>query len=390
MTRLEFSNRMLPWTLLLALLLVAPQLLRAQKPSYRNVAIQNELPRRDTSGSIVDAHDGNLQFFAGRYYLYGTAYGKTAGFSINNRFRVYSSADLEHWTFEGELLKAPVDGVYYRPYVVYNARTKKYVLWFNWYPRLWDGMVGVATSDTPTGPFVIANQDVQLSEASNRPGDGSIFVDSDQTAYFIYTVINLGHSVIVERLSQDYLSSTGERSEVLAKGCEAPALFRHSEAYYALFDSTCCFCSKGSGARVYKAAAPLGPYILVGNINRDAVNEPIVHGQQTYVAALPAPNGTTLMWMADRWGSRADHIKGHDLQYWAPLKINEDGSIQQLSETPNWTTAIRLGSPSHPPKKPYAWPQRPDPHPLRADACTHAPLSDEEAGVVVDIDDQKP
>ena len=71
------------------------------KPEFRTVTISNVEPRRDVTGAIVDAHDGNLLFADGRYYLYGTAYGKTAGYSINNRFRVYSSPDLEHWTFEG-------------------------------------------------------------------------------------------------------------------------------------------------------------------------------------------------------------------------------------------------------------------------------------------------
>ena len=46
---------------------------------------------------LSDAHDGNLLFAEGRYYLYGTAYGKSAGSGINNRFRVYSSPDLQDW-----------------------------------------------------------------------------------------------------------------------------------------------------------------------------------------------------------------------------------------------------------------------------------------------------
>lgn len=126
-------------------------------PEYRTVTISNVKPRRDITGTIIDAHDGNLLFADGRYFLYGTAYGKTAGYSINNRFRVYSSPDLEHWTFEGELLKSPPDGVYYNPSVVYNSRKHKYVLWYNWYPKLWNGQVGAAVSDTPIGPFTIVN-----------------------------------------------------------------------------------------------------------------------------------------------------------------------------------------------------------------------------------------
>ena len=385
-----FSDATFSRRVALALLLLAPELLCAQKPTYRTVTIHNELPRRDTSGSVIDAHDGNLQFFAGRYYLYGTAYGKTAGFSINNRFRAYSSADLEHWTYEGELLIAPTDGVYYRPYVVYNATTRKYVLWYNWYPKLWNGQVGVATSDTPSGPFTIASPSVQLSQAADHPGDGSLFVDRDGTAYFVYTVIDQGHAIRVERLSSDYLSSTGETSAVLAKGCEAPSMFRRNDDYYVLFDSACCFCTKGSGARVFKSSSPLGPFTQLANINRDAKNDPIIHGQQTFVATIPTASGTVLMWMADRWGSRPDHIKGHDFQYWAPLQVAEDGSIQQFSYTPEWTVDIRLGSPPHPAKKLYFWPQRPDPHPLKVDACTHEALSDEEAGVVVKSDSKKP
>lgn len=121
------------------------------------MTISNVKPRRDITGTIIDAHDGNLLFADGRYFLYGTAYGKTAGYSINNRFRVYSSPDLEHWTFEGELLKSPPDGVYYNPSVVYNSRKHKYVLWYSWYPKLWNGQVGAAVSDTPIGPFTIVN-----------------------------------------------------------------------------------------------------------------------------------------------------------------------------------------------------------------------------------------
>src|ERR1039457_6976937 len=84
MRRSWFSDATFSRRVALALLLLAPELLCAQKPAYRTVTINNELPRRDTSGSVIDAHDGNLQFFAGRYYLYGTAYGKTAGFSIRS------------------------------------------------------------------------------------------------------------------------------------------------------------------------------------------------------------------------------------------------------------------------------------------------------------------
>ena len=68
---------------------------------------------------------------------------------MNNRFRVYSSPDLAALDFRRRVAKAPPDGVYYNPSVVYNARTRRDVLWYNWYPKLWAVQVGVAESDTP-------------------------------------------------------------------------------------------------------------------------------------------------------------------------------------------------------------------------------------------------
>ena len=304
----------------------------AKQPEYRNVTISNVEPRRDVTGAIVDAHDGNLLFAKNRYYLYGTAYDNTAGYSINNRFRVYSSPDLEHWTFEGELLKAPPDGVYYNPSVVYNARTRKYVLWYNWYPKLWAGQVGVAESDTPIGPFTIVNERAQLTEADARPGAGTVFVDDDGTGYYIYNAIAEHHAVRVEQLTPDFFGSTGVTSEVLATECEATSIVKHDGVYYAVFDRACCFCTDGSGARVYEAASPLGPYKEMENINRDAQQKPIVAAQQASVAHIPTPDGEDLIWIGDRWGTRPDGVKGHDFQFWsAPLQFDAQGKIAPIA-----------------------------------------------------------
>jgi hypothetical protein len=351
----------------------------ATTPRYRTVVIENAEPRRDMEGKIVDAHDGCLQFFDRRYYLYGTAYGKSAGFGINNRFRAYSSADLVHWRFEGEILESPPDGVYFRPYVVFNPATRKYVLWYNWYPRLWDGQVGAAVSDTPVGPFTIVNPQVKLSQAEYRPGDGSLFVDDDGTGYFIYTVIGQGHAIRIERLAPDFLGSTGEASDILAQGCEAPALFRRGSRYYALFDSNCCFCSAGSGARVFTASSPLGPYTQQPNINRDADRQPIVAAQQTFVARIPTSEGIAYIWMADRWGSRPDGVKGHDFQYWsAPLQFTPEGNIRTIENVAKWKISVEAGKAASTIDTLYRWPAKKDPHPLKIDPCTGTALPAEE------------
>lgn len=361
------------------LLTVIPVSATAHAEKYHSVTIQNTTPRVDTEGNVIDAHDGCMQFFNGRYYLYGTAYGKTAGYTINNRFRIYSSSNLVSWRYEGELLKQPEDGVYYRPYVAYNAITRKYVLWFNWYKKLWNGQVGVATSDTPVGPFHIVNADVQLSQAKDRPGDGSLFVDDDSSAYFIYTTIGQDHAIRIEKLSQDYLSSSGEASAVLGTNCEAPAMFHRGSFYYAIFDRTCCFCKEGSGARVMIATSPLGPYQQINNINRDAKNRPIIHAQQTYIARLKTNTGEQYIWMGDMWLSRSDGIKGHDLQYWSsPLKFDANGGIKPFVYESSWSAFVRVGRKEKSLRTDrYVWPQKHDPNVIRTDACYGTPLDEE-------------
>ncbi|MCL2661420.1 MAG: family 43 glycosylhydrolase [Acidobacteriaceae bacterium] len=350
----------------------------AAGPSFHHTTVSNIEPRRDTKGQIIDAHDGCLMFFQGRYYLYGTAYGKSAGFGINNRFRVYSSADLEHWVFEGELLKAPPDGVYYRPYVAYNPKTAKYVVWYNWLPKLGDGKVGVAESDTPTGPFTIIAPAAHVAGAAESPGDGSLFVDNDGSGYFIYATVKSHHAIRIDRLTPDFHDSTGEGSPVLGTGSEAPAMFRNGSRYYVLFDTTCCFGPKGSGARVFVASSPLGPYTEKANINRGSDGEPIVPAQQTFVAALPTPSGTAYIWMGDRWGSRPDGIKGHDFQFWsAPLRFLDDGSIVPIRNDAAWSLSIERGRASRPPKQPYMWPLAKDSRSPEKDHCSGQPLGPE-------------
>jgi hypothetical protein len=318
------------------------------------VTIDNTRPRRDVTGTIIDAHDGCLQLFGSRFYLYGTAYGTNDGYSPSNRFRVYSSPDLEQWTLVSELFKEQPAGIYYRPYVVFNPKTRKFVLWYNWYPRQWDGQTGVAISDTPFGPFTVVNSNVRLS--CSHAGDGSLFVDDDGTGYYIYTAIDKGYAVRVERLTPDYLGSTGETSDSLVLGGEAPLLFRRKNLYYALCGPRCNFCPEGSEVLVYISTSPLGPFGRAPDINRRPEsggptvwtqqtwtvdvpggkfaypltnqityqnNAPVLPAQETWIAKIPMSQGPAFIWMADRWKSAPDGVKGHDLQFWsAPLMFN--------------------------------------------------------------------
>lgn len=306
--------------------------------------LQNVRPRRDVCDDVIDCHDGCLEHFDGRYWLYGTAYGQTDGFTAANRYVAYSSPDLQAWTSHGPILAAPPDGVMYRPYVKFHPRRRKYVLWFNWYPTLWNGQYGVAEAEAPGGPYVIVREKAVVN--GSAPGDHSLFVDEDDTAYLVYTDIAAGHRIRVERLNADWTDSTGEQSELFEPRHEATAMFRRGRFYYVTFGPNCCFCPEGSGVRVYRADRPLGRYTYLRDINRDADGRIVVPGQQTHIATLHTSDGPQLLWMADLWGSRPDGVKGHDLQYWGPLTFDGD-DVLPLRYVEQWQvnlTAVGSGS----------------------------------------------
>jgi hypothetical protein len=333
----------------------------------RMVTISNIEPRRDENGDILDAHDGSLEFFEGRFYLYGTHYGGTDGLTDTNRYVCYSTKDLIHWNLEGALLKDPPARIYYRPYVKFNRAARKYVLWYNA-----DNRYGVATSDSPAGPFTIQNPDVQLKYSAQGVGDFGLYVSDDGSGYIAYTALNLAqmndsgsaspqhHRISIERLASDYLSSTKETSGFIAGNVESPSMFKRKGTFYLLFDNTCAFCKNGSGARVYTARSALGPYLYRTNINSKDSKEggaswtspgsgrsnTIVDAQQTHVAEIPSTSGTLFVWMGDRWGSTPDGIKGHDFQVWLPLEFADHGVIRPLTKLGTWKV-----TPSFPPQR---------------------------------------
>ena len=345
-----------------------------QTPKTMTSTISNLEPRRDVTGQIIDAHRGCLQFFNGMFYLYGTAFGTNQdGAAKGLSFVVYSSPDLQKWKFEGKVLKDAPEGVYARAYVVFNLATQKYVMWYSWFPKLWDGQAGVAMSDNPTGPFKIVHEKAHL--LGKRPGDGSLFVDDDGTAYYIYTDIDKGYALRVEQLTPDFLDSSGKSSNIMAEGTEAPLLFRRNDIYYALCGPLCPDCPEGSEVQVFTGHSPLGPFStkLSLNINhRDAnvtadasapngtftnrpgnafpteptpgswhtidpaTSNPTIPVQETWITKLPAGDNSAYIWIADRWGSAPDGIKAHDFQYWSPLQFAEDGRILPLKQVVKW------------------------------------------------------
>jgi hypothetical protein len=217
-----------------------------------------QIARFDTNGNALDAHDGQIAQFGDTYYLYGTSYNCGYQYTINSNFcgfTVYSSTDLTNWTDRGYVALPRSCQYCFRPHVLYNQQTHKYVLWVN------DGSVGqgyrVFTNISPTGLFTEQNLPTM---AVSCGVDFTLFQDTDGTAYMIHNDACNGVDMVVEQLTGDYLTSDGKYTRLHVSNVEAPAMFLRDGIYYiTLSDPTCAYCTH-TGTGYLTASSPLGQW----------------------------------------------------------------------------------------------------------------------------------
>lgn len=195
-----------------------------------SVTIHNDIPRVDTTGTILNAHDGSVVLFGGLYHLYGTVYEfcqqngtqcrAPCGYTPNT-FALYTSPDLATWTLISkniapfqELDNNVVD--YWMPTVFYNNRTEVYVMQF------WSGKCGfkapcadIATSASASGPFLL-QPPLQLHGGIPSSQMGMFVDEATGRAYVKYNTGEPQHHV-VEALTEDWLATTGEAAIVFWK-----------------------------------------------------------------------------------------------------------------------------------------------------------------------------
>jgi hypothetical protein len=301
-----------------------------------------QITRFSTLGDAVDAHDGEIALFNGVYYLYGTSYD--CGFEWGNKtapfcgFKTYISTDMINWTDRGFLFDAttPVwqsrcDGKTYgcfRPHVIFNKNTSLYVLWINVY----DNVSGyrVFTSKNPIGPFKEVDEP-KLGVNSNAPaaglnnGDHDTFVDDDGSGYLVYTDWRTQGSIVVEKLTDDYLTGTGQLVKSITNGkTEAPGMFKRNGIYYVVYsDPNCGYCS-GTGAAYKTASSPLGPWSDGKRISDNSCG-----GQPSFVSTIKTGTNTIYLFGSDLWNNAAKN-EALANYYWAPLSFAADGSINPL------------------------------------------------------------
>ncbi|GAA3982650.1 family 43 glycosylhydrolase [Mucilaginibacter dorajii] len=298
-----------------------------------------QVTRFNTVGDAIDAHDGEIALFNGTYYLYGTSYD--CGFEWGNKsapfcgFKTYTSTDLVNWTDRGFLFDAQTQvwqtrcngNTYgcFRPHVIFNQKTGFYVLWINVY----DNVSGyrVFSSKSPVGPFTEQEQP-KLAVNSTAPaaglnnGDHDTFVDDDGTAYLAYTDWRTNGTIVIEKLSDDYLTGTGQVVKGVTAGrTEAPGMFKRKGIYYVVYsDPNCGYCS-GTGASYKTATSPLGPWSEGKKISDNSCG-----GQPSFVSTIKLSSGTVFLFGSDLWNNAAKN-EALANYYWAPLTFAADGAI---------------------------------------------------------------
>lgn len=340
---------------------------------------------RDADNHLIQAHGGQVQQMMVREESTGepvpkwiwVGEDKTAG--ARGGIRAYSSDDLYNWQYEGIIMRnvssreeletdeyfkelyagytqEQLDNVFRsldagsaiieRPKLIYNEKTEQYVLWFHA-----DGptetsdssyaaaCAGVAVSDSPFGPYRFIDryrlnvcpedQEDMHPSSKGMARDMNLFVDTDKTAYIIYSSEeNL--TLYISKLNEEYTylatppeeAVYGEDFIRLYPGAqrEAPAVFTRNGSYYLL--SSGCTGWAPNQARYYKSDSMLGEWINMGDPCIGDDKATTFDSQSTCVFEDPSGN---LIYMGDRWNS--ENLS--DSRYvWLPIEFSEQGEME--------------------------------------------------------------
>lgn len=291
----------------------------------------------DTSGVPINAHGGGFLYRKGVYYWFGEF--KTEGPQgnvANVGVSCYSSKDLYHWKNEGIALKVSDDpasdivkgSIIERPKVLYNAKTRTYVMWFHLELKgkgYRAARAGVAVSKRPTGPYTFLRSFRPDGEMSR---DMTLFADDDGKAYLV-TASEENQTQHLSQLTDDYLGTTGHFTPIFVhKSLEAPAIFKTNGHYFFIGSHTTGWSPNPAFAAVADSLS--GPWKELGNPCRGENAELTFAAQSTYVLPVAGKPGA-FIFIADQWRPK-NAIDGRYV--WLPIDIQGDSFT--ITWRPEW------------------------------------------------------
>ena len=298
----------------------------------------------DTDGNIINASDGGVIFAEGRYHWYGQALrplpfaGKGEGGQVTDVGVVmYASDDLCRWEYEGVILacgegelKPPMR--FERPKIIYNEKTKEYVLWCHYVECPGDhgfdigkGEAGVAVCDKINGSYKWLGH-FRPIDNDGVVRDLNLFKDSDGRAYLLFDrdlslIEKANRCQYIVELSNDYRSTTDRYKRI--DPCyrrEACAIIKRGEYYYMITSDMTSW--DFNRARYYRAKELFGEWEDMGDPCIGDTDGTTFASQTTYIFELCGSD--TAIHMAERHNTenflRCSYV-------WLPIDFHEDGSL---------------------------------------------------------------
>ncbi|MDQ2730109.1 MAG: family 43 glycosylhydrolase [Armatimonadota bacterium] len=272
---------------------------------------------KDSDGNVIQAHGAGLIQVGKTFYWFGEDHtGQTSDQSFQN-VKCYASRDLAHWTFRGNALSRAASGdlgpsrVVERPKVVYNRRTRMFVMYMHIDSRNYaEAKVGVATCKQVDGVYTYQSSFAPLGHQSR---DETIFQDTDGVTYLLHE--DRGSGVRIERLMPDYLS-IDQQVALIPHALEGLAVVKVDGTYFLLGSNLTGW---ASNANQYATAPSMaGPWSTFINVAPDTNNT--YDSQTAYILPIKGRKGISYIYIGDRW-------KGSNLQdsryLWLPLTIHD-------------------------------------------------------------------
>ncbi|NUR39805.1 MAG: family 43 glycosylhydrolase, partial [Streptomyces sp.] len=205
--------------------------------------------------------DPNIVRFGDTFYLYPT----TDGFDgwSGTQFKAYSSTDLVHWKDHGVILDLGPDVSWadsraWAPTIA--EKDGKYYFYF-----CADANIGVAVSDSPTGPFkdALGQPLLKAGQFSGQMIDPAVFTDDDGTSYLYW---GNGHAYVAP-LNADMVSiDTAKMKDITPSGYnEGSFVVKRKGTYYLMWSEND---TRDENYRVAYATgpSPTGPWTKRGVI----------------------------------------------------------------------------------------------------------------------------
>lgn len=320
------------------------------------VALSNTHLPHDTKGELLLTGEASILKVGEAYYLYFNNWGGCPGvdccessggcasccfkgpsdpcvYTNNHSVVVYKTGNFQDYEYRGVALNtsARLPGIVFRPQVIYNKQTQRYIMWYEDRHKGQRGYA-VAAAPEPEGPFETIKNSVKMAGKGRDDGSGdfSLLVDDDGLAYHVRD------GFVIEQLDANYTGGTGNFGLLnTPKPSEGPTFFKRNDTYYILPGTSCCACKGGSSIYVYTAPSPLGPYTFRGDIGSNP--QPFdPHSPSNYVTNAQASAvfevDGQFVWVGNQWVSSREsgHPRNHDLLYWTVFDFNDDGSIKQV------------------------------------------------------------